>query len=636
MKQHKIPEAMGSRPWRRAASRISQASLRATFVALAMALLSASAVAATYQTNNVEGLVYLLKTYNDTSGTVIELAAGDYLLRDDLAWDTDATAGTSLLYCYKPIIRGMGVTPEATRLIGTGNMRVLRLRSLGKVENLTITNGYAKLVDGYTQSNRGGGVYGEGIVTNCLVIGNQADRLGGGGAGGVKFWNSRIVGNWATEGGGGFHGSNAYHSRIEGNRSNRAAGAYLNANTIRDCDVVGNVSVGGVGGVLGSGAGALLVDSRIYNNTAGGSGGGTGAAATFVVSNCLIYCNMISNATSASTINGGGMSGGNYTTVYDSEIYGNVALDCKVNGKTYYAASGGAHGITAYNCKIHNNYATSICGGIRGSTAYGCVISNNVSAGNGPNMLTSRLYSCDITGTQCYNGSATDSIFHDIRTVTLSGNPAGDVSYTPSCVWQGAPNATNCLFYGVNLPDKTLFAGFLTDTSAASLVNCTIVDNICSYMFANYADTNSHLSVVNTLFYGNRVKSGSGYVPCDLSKTTNVTTNGLRFVHSAYGVTDIANLADHVADTIYRFGNTSAVGTYIGEIPRFCGASKDPLHPYALRYSSTLRERGIVQDWMADATDLRGEGYARLRGGKVDIGCYQCWLDPKGGCLSFR
>ena len=603
-----------------------------------MALLSASAVAATYQTNNVEGLVYLLKTYNDTSGTVIELAAGDYLLRDDLAWDTDATAGTSLLYCYKPIIRGMGVTPEATRLIGTGNMRVLRLRSLGKVENLTITNGYAKLVDGYTQSNRGGGVYGEGIVTNCLVIGNQADRLGGGGAGGVKFWNSRIVGNWATEGGGGFHGSNAYHSRIEGNRSNRAAGAYLNANIVSDCDVVGNASIGGVGGVLGSGNGARLVNSRVYNNTAAGSGGGVGAAAsvTLIVSNCTIYCNMISNVASTTALNGGGINGANWAIVYDSEIYGNVALDCKVNGKTYYAGGGGAYAITAYNCKIHNNYATSICGGIRESTAYGCVISNNVSAGNGPNMLASTLYSCDITGTQCYNGSATDSTFHDIGTVTLSGNPAGEISYTPSCLWQGAPNATNCLFCGINLPDKTMFAGYPTEKRAASLVNCTIVDNVYKCTFATYTDTNSNLSVVNTLFYGNRMQSGSSYVPCDLSKTTNVTTNGLRITHSAYGVTDIATLADHVADTIYRFGNTSAVGTYIGEIPRFCGASKDPLHPYALRYSSALRERGIVQDWMADATDLRGEGYARLRGGRVDIGCYQCWLEPKGGCLSFR
>ena len=41
-------------------------------------------------------------------------------------------------------------------------------------------------------------------------------------------------------------------------------------------------------------------------------------------------------------------------------------------------------------------------------------------------------------------------------------------------------------------------------------------------------------------------------------------------------------------------------------------------------------------DWMADATDIRGAGYPRLREGKVDIGCYQCWLKPRGTYLTFQ
>jgi len=39
---------------------------------------------------------------------------------------------------------------------------------------------------------------------------------------------------------------------------------------------------------------------------------------------------------------------------------------------------------------------------------------------------------------------------------------------------------------------------------------------------------------------------------------------------------------------------------------------------------------------MVSATDIRGEGYPRLRDDLVDLGCYQCWLDPIGTVLLFR
>ena len=57
-------------------------------------------------------------------------------------------------------------------------------------------------------------------------------------------------------------------------------------------------------------------------------------------------------------------------------------------------------------------------------------------------------------------------------------------------------------------------------------------------------------------------------------------------------------------------------------------------HPYAPKYSSPLRAHGKPLDWMDDATDLAGN--PRLRDGNVDIGCYQCWLDPVGEILLLR
>jgi hypothetical protein len=39
---------------------------------------------------------------------------------------------------------------------------------------------------------------------------------------------------------------------------------------------------------------------------------------------------------------------------------------------------------------------------------------------------------------------------------------------------------------------------------------------------------------------------------------------------------------------------------------------------------------------MAEATDIRGEGFARADGTSVDIGCYQCWLPVVGMKVSIR
>jgi hypothetical protein len=40
--------------------------------------------------------------------------------------------------------------------------------------------------------------------------------------------------------------------------------------------------------------------------------------------------------------------------------------------------------------------------------------------------------------------------------------------------------------------------------------------------------------------------------------------------------------------------------------------------------------------WMEGAYDIRGEGYPRANGTSVDLGCYQCWLNPIGTVFSIR
>lgn len=109
-----------------------------------------------------------------------------------------------------------------------------------------------------------------------------------------------------------------------------------------------------------------------------------------------------------------------------------------------------------------------------------------------------------------------------------------------------------------------------------------------------------------------------------------VTTDGLRFSHCAYGASNVASLGDYVDENLYQFGVNG-----FGLSPKFV-LDVDVDDPYALKTSSPLRGRGKVFDWMATSNDIRGDGFARLRDGNVDIGCYQCWLTSPGFCISFR
>ena len=56
----------------------------------------------------------------------------------------------------------------------------------------------------------------------------------------------------------------------------------------------------------------------------------------------------------------------------------------------------------------------------------------------------------------------------------------------------------------------------------------------------------------------------------------------------------------------------------------------------ARAYGEAVAKAGVVEDWMATATDIRGAGFPRLRDGKVNIGCYQCWDPILGFSIIFR
>jgi hypothetical protein len=92
----------------------------------------------------------------------------------------------------------------------------------------------------------------------------------------------------------------------------------------------------------------------------------------------------------------------------------------------------------------------------------------------------------------------------------------------------------------------------------------------------------------------------------------------------------VSGLESYTDGTVYKFGVNG-----FSSNPKFVG-NADAENPFAIKRTSPLRNAGQVFDWMSGSTDIRGEGFMRLRDGKVDIGCYQCWLMPTGLKISVR
>lgn len=685
------------------------------FWAAAGALLSV--FADVYRTNTVDGLLYLLNTYNgQNANNVIELEPGDYFL-PEVATYTNNSSGLSSIYAEKIRVRGLGTTNAATRLISSGTCRVAYGVSNATFENLTFTNGHASAFTGAGNANRGGGVYGGCTLTNCLVIGNTADGVGGGVQSSTKLYNCQVINNTASNGGGG-HNFKAYGTRFEGNSAGSNGGAVYTAE-LYDCELVGNIArngdggggynityatntliannaaIGGNGGGAGNSAssqnpaGYVLVDCVVSNNSAtkygGGistlsatnclivnnfsASGGGGAASchlhgsiirgniasghgggillsgirddfpSLIVSNCLIEANVCSNFSSHAY--GGGVCYSSATALRHvlthCEIRGNAAL--KVAGSEKTALGGGVGVVVSQypnvtDCEIHDNYATADGGGIRGVTAVRCRLYRNASGSNGAGGHYCSLIDCDIAHSSTDYCTALRTDFHDFGTAfSLEGNPYMSGSFSYGMITGYFPNYTNSLFRNNHAPG-ILFRGTVASGTPSSLVNCTVVSNSAQSMFAYFAKADYPLTLENCVFFDNATQDGT---PCDISfaitGSDKCTSNSVHISHCAYGTDNVSakqNFSDWFREGQYVFGAEGFPAS-----PYF-SLAKDAEHPYSLRTSSPLIGCGKVEPWMMDATDIRGEGFPRLRDGTVDIGCYQCWLDPVGTVFIIR
>lgn len=291
-------------------------------------------------------------------------------------------------------------------------------------------------------------------------------------------------------------------------------------------------------------------------------------------------------------------------------------------------------GGTAIDCTFVGNK--------RYDTFYGLVLAATDGAPNanvqGGDARESTLIRCDLDGGILYHCYLQDCHIHDCTNIGTY------------CVFYGNNVATNCLISNIRRGNHdTLMRGIWynwTDGSAdtwgpgrAEFVNCTFADcatdpggRYAANFFTTVKDNGLRsVYLANCLFYNNRLKSASGdLVDLRLSDANGLCT--ISYTNCVFGVApslDANNKGTFVDLGGNRVIAPDALGILKGE-----KAAEKGVADYTLRYGSPARGLGDASIWGETATDLAGK--LRLRDGKVDPGCYECWLDPVGMMLLLR
>ena len=618
---------------------------------LLAACVSATVGAAPKEVSSVEELMSAVNNASANDEIVVKASGSPYEFASS---DFDTVAH---LYAKVRItLRGETGNPDDVILVGNAN-RILYLSQDGNtIRDLTFKNGdcrnYSTRTEDPKDQLRGGAVCSPKaqdsttVISNCVFDSCRASA--GGGACGTVSLNNVYFGK--------------YQDCVfkDNMTSSGSGGAVYQGYSFDKCVFSGN-SAAGTASNGGAVYGASEITGSSFSNNAltdEGSNSSCGGGAVYLpantkysavtIANCLFSANHVC-----------GQYGGAIRGVHS----GLSVEDCVFCGNSAVSGHGGAvYGIpVATSCVFSNNCTTAGNGGALAgvSSVTGCTIVSNATSstkGYGGGVYDCSLSGCYLASNYAYRcGAAADS---RLRACTNVANSAADFyefgpasggwgCYAEDCVFDnsgynnkrvfGSSGFSRCRFSNVRNGSRLFttyvamtnslvanshnsFTLFYNLTGQSDWINCTIVSNV--YVFAAGDQLQNVLNAKNCLFYGN--KAGDDNVDID-GTASSVVSSFNSCILSA-------------ASDAYIPGSNNL--NYYGSAnfkPGFVGIDFDQENPYAITTRSpAYKKDGIVEGWMATATDIRGDGFARLRDGRVNIGCYQCWLKIPGFCLIVR
>lgn len=524
------------------------------------------------------------------------------------------------------------------------------------------------------------------VVSNCLFRGNQV--VGNGGSGGAanlrqnaRFIDCRFENNSSQKDGGAIVCNASGADPVNGGKGSR----------FDHCVFVGNHSLTNGGAIsedLGTTDGALLITDCVFSNNQATVNGGA------------VFGGMISNCTFVGNVcdpSGSGNSAG--AAVYararlESGIYGSSFVSNhfgKATGTDWGAAVYGATSNLVKQCLFHGNYVTNkvasaILAGV-GATARlrveGCSFSANYVVGGGV-AAWADCTNTTFTGNEVLSaagvlsqGRAFDSKFLGNRKydtfwglsystfggIPEANSPAGDLRMSTAvncemdlgCIYDSVVvncyihSLTNrgayCAFYGHNVATNCLIANCspgdpdqrglfyrwgvigTSHVSGSDYVNCTFAENTYSTLVKHTQESGIATPFKNCLFYNNR--SCDGTLMDVRYWVKDGTSSGVSLSNCVYGAVSSGNGSQTWADLGGNRLLEAAKVKVAGDRAETLG-----VHKYALRAESPVL--GMGDATMFTSTDRDLAGNLRLRDGRLDPGCFECWLNRIGTMVLCR
>ena len=283
------------------------------------------------------------------------------------------------------------------------------------------------------------------------------------------------------------------------------------------------------------------------------------------------------------------------------------------------------------NCTFTGCWTLSRGGAAFNAALVDCVVSNchsfaiDSAAGVGSDakhrLTRVAFVDCGCATNEAGRVAATGCHFEDCS--FLRCNPASDILSAVRCriVGNGLHRSVNLFSYGAwtNCLITGLAANYLF--WEPHLVNCTVVSN--------------NWGTGGQLFAG-----GASAVNC-IFKDNYHENNGKDWDIAGYGhyyLTNCVYKADPGWGTTYTIHDTDCVRETAKLFLDPAHPGFDARNPYALAPASPARNAGAALDWDDGACDLAGNPRVFLRDGvgRVDVGCYEYSVLPRGTLLIFR
>jgi len=218
----------------------------------------------------------------------------------------------------------VGAPDPVTAGAGSNAVRCVYMTD-GSISGFTLTNGYTHTENGEKKDQSGGGInmqeHQEGVVSNCVMVGNVADEHGGGAYKG-RLVDCEIRGNEAEDSGGGAYEAGLSNCMVEENWAGyRGAGVYYGSAT-------NSVIQFNEAGIYGGGAyGGQYYNCSILGNRANDAAG-------------IMYGELYS-CTVANNISAGWAGGAFDSYAQNSIVWGNQAAEYpnRYNGQYHYSCT---------------------------------------------------------------------------------------------------------------------------------------------------------------------------------------------------------------------------------------------------------------------------------------------------------